>query len=93
MKSRPSPERQQKVTAPEADYDEAVYHLKGQLPKGKVKADGSLVLKVYYDLNEYKLTYDPDGGTLDETEVSAKPGDKISLPVPVRDGYTFEGWY
>ena len=50
-------------------------------------------MKVYYDLNEYKLTYDPDGGTLDETEVSAKPGDKISLPVPVRDGYTFEGWY
>ena len=83
----------EEVTAPEADYDEAVYHLKGQLPKGKVKADGSLVLKVYYDLNEYKLTYDPDGGTLDETEVSAKPGDKISLPVPVRDGYTFEGWY
>lgn len=83
----------EEVTAPEADYDEAVYHLKGQLPKGKVKADGSLVLKVYYDLNEYKLTYDPDGGILDETEVSAKPGDKISLPVPIRDGYTFEGWY
>ena len=34
-------------------------------------ADGSLVLKVYYDLNEYKLTFDAKGGESDQTEVTA----------------------
>ena len=70
-----------------------VYHRKGELASGKVKADGSLVLKVYYDLNTYTLTYDPKGGTLDETTLIARPGERIGVPVPVREGYTFEGWY
>lgn len=81
------------VTAPEGDYSSVVYHRKGELASGEVKADGSLVLKVYYDLNIYTLTYDPKGGTLDETTLTARPGERIGVPVPVREGYTFEGWY
>ena len=81
------------VTAPEGDYSSVVYHRKGNLASGEVKADGSLVLKVYYDLNTYTLTYDPKGGTLDETTLTARPGERIGVPVPVREGYTFEGWY
>ena len=81
------------VTAPEGDYSSVVYHRKGELASGEVKADGSLVLKVYYDLNTYTLTYDPKGGTLDETTLTARPGERIGVPVPVREGYTFEGWY
>lgn len=81
------------VTAPEGDYSSAVYHRKGELASGEVKADGSLVLKVYYDLNIYTLTYDPKGGTLDETTLTARPEERIGVPVPVREGYTFEGWY
>ena len=56
-------------------------------------ADGSLVLKVYYDLNEYKLTFDAKGGESDQTEVTARYGDKIASPMPTRKGYVFEGWY
>ena len=37
--------------------------------------------------------YDPKGGTLDETTLTARPGERIGVPVPVREGYTFEGWY
>ena len=81
------------VTAPDAGYDTVIYHLNGTLPKGTVKADGSLVLKVYYDLNSYTLTYDAKGGTVDEAETTARPGEKIAIPVPERDGYIFEGWY
>lgn len=83
----------EKVTAKAADLDEKVYHLKGELPKGTIKADGSLVLKVYYDLNEYKLTFDAKGGESDQTEVTARYGDKIASPMPTRKGYVFEGWY
>ena len=83
----------EEVTAKAADLDEKVYHLKGELPKGTIKADGSLVLKVYYDLNEYKLTFDAKGGESDQTEVTARYGDKIASPMPTRKGYVFEGWY
>lgn len=83
----------EEVTAKAADLDEKVYHLKGELPKGTIKADGSLVLKVYYDLNEYKLTFDAKGGESDQTEATARYGDKIASPMPTRKGYVFEGWY
>lgn len=83
----------EEVTAKAADLDEKVYHSKGELPKGTIKADGSLVLKVYYDLNEYKLTFDAKGGESDQTEVTARYGDKIASPMPTRKGYVFEGWY
>ena len=83
----------EEVTAKAADLDEKVYHLKGELPKGTIKADGSLVLKAYYDLNEYKLTFDAKGGESDQTEVTARYGDKIASPMPTRKGYVFEGWY
>lgn len=83
----------EEVTAKAADLDEKVYHLKGELPKGTIKADGSLVLKVYDDLNEYKLTFDAKGGESDQTEVTARYGDKIASPMPTRKGYVFEGWY
>lgn len=43
----------------------------------------------------YTVTFDPNGGTL-TGEASAETGDDgtlDSLPVPVRDGYDFTGWY
>ncbi len=38
------------------------------------------------------LTFDPDGGSAIEP-ITAQPGDAITLPTPVRPGYTFAGWY
>ena len=53
---------------------------------GTVKADSSLVLKVYYSRNQYKLTVD---GTT--TEVYYGAALEIADPAP-RKGYTFTGW-
>ena len=53
---------------------------------GEVKADGSLVLKVYYSRNQYKLTVD---GTT--TEVYYGAALEIADP-EARTGYTFAGW-
>lgn len=90
------------VTAPAGEevYDPSIYHLKDNtaLPSGTVEADGSLELKVYYDLNTYKVTYDkmaddavmPDGA---ESTFSVRPGEKLVTAVPTRDGYSFAGWY
>lgn len=38
------------------------------------------------------LVFDENGGS-DVQDVSAAAGEKITLPVPERDGYIFAGWY
>ena len=53
---------------------------------GEVKADGSLVLKVYYSRNQYKLT-------VDGNVTNVYYGAAISVSEPAaREGYTFAGW-
>ena len=53
---------------------------------GEVKADGSLVLKVYYSRNQYKLT-------VDGSVTNVYYGAAISVSEPAaREGYTFAGW-
>ena len=39
-----------------------------------------------------KLVFDENGGT-DVDDISAPVGTSITLPVPVREGYDFAGWY
>ena len=53
---------------------------------GTVAADSSLVLKVYYSRNQYKLTV--DGA---ESDVYFGAALEIADPAP-REGYTFAGW-
>ena len=52
---------------------------------GEVKADGSLVLKVYYSRNQYKLT-------VDGAESMVYYGAAISVAEPTKAHETFEGW-
>ena len=53
---------------------------------GTVAADGSLVLKVYYSRNQYKLT-------VDGNVTNVYYGAAISVSEPAaREGYTFAGW-
>ena len=52
---------------------------------GEVKADGSLVLKVYYSRNQYKLT-------VDGAESMVYYGAAISVAEPTKEHETFEGW-
>ena len=53
---------------------------------GTVLADGSLVLKVYYSRNQYKLT-------VDGVETDVYYGAALNVAEPAaREGYTFAGW-
>ena len=52
---------------------------------GEVKADGSLVLKVYYSRNQYKLT-------VDGAESMVYYGAAISVAEPTKAHETFNGW-
>ena len=52
---------------------------------GKVEADGSLVLKVYYSRNQYKLS-------VDGAESMVYYGAAISVAEPTKAHETFDGW-
>jgi hypothetical protein len=52
---------------------------------GKVEADSSLVLKVYYSRNQYKLT-------VDGAESMVYYGAAISVAEPTKENETFNGW-
>ena len=61
---------------------------------GTIAEDGSLVLKLYYDRIEYKVTFDTKGGTPKPDDQTKKYGEKVTKPNdPKIEGYTFAGWY
>ncbi len=61
------------------------------LEEAQIAADGSLVLKVYYSRNSYKVTFDAAGGEEKEAQ-TYKYGQALNLGVAAKTGYTFLGW-
>ena len=52
------------------------------------------VIKASWDPNTYTVTYDVNGGdALDASTQTVTYGEEITLAVPTRTGYTFDGWY
>ena len=70
-------------------------------PQGYIIAeDGTYLVteaattKAYYRPKEYKLTFDPNGGSTSVTEKTVYYGDYYrDMPTPVRAGHTFVGWF
>ena len=67
---------------------------------GKIKGDGTLILKVYYDRNKYNVTYGYDGDIPTGAPVLPAGGTytygadvTVASPVTAPAGYTFVGWY
>ncbi len=81
------------VTAENENYDSVKYVLAKDLPEGIVQADGSLVLKVYYDRITYNITYDANGGTVSNNKLTAKWESNVISPVALKTGFGFGGWY
>ena len=67
----------------------------GTVPSGVIAADGSLVLRLYYDRETLRVTFDAgEGGTLtDEAEKTFRYGQTFSVTDPTRPDYHFIGWY
>ena len=76
-------------------YTENTTH-KDRVPSGEIPASGTLVLKLFYDLNDYKVTYvfespSPANAILPQEETKHF-GDIVTTPTPTLEGYTFSGW-
>ncbi len=84
----------EEVTASENSYnyfnfnDDAV----GTLLSGRIKADGSLSLKLYYDRETFTVDYLVDGVPYGE-QARYKYGATIAYPArPEKEGYIFDAW-
>ena len=62
-----------------------------KIEKGSI---GDVNLVANYSIKEYTIDYVLNGGKF-ESEIVTKYTieDEITLPIPVKDGYEFEGWY
>ena len=57
----------------------------------KIAADGSTVVKIYYDRYYFLMNFDLDGGYGVEP-IYARYDAPISVGTPTKPGYTFKGW-
>ncbi len=61
-----------------------------------IAADGSTCVRYEYRRKSVTMMLDVDGGALPEgaeAVISGKFESELQLPIPVREGYGFEGWY
>ncbi len=59
-----------------------------------IAADGSTVVKIYYDRETYTVTFNPDGGSTVPAQEGIRYQNKAEKPSdPTKQGYQLEGWY
>jgi uncharacterized repeat protein (TIGR02543 family) len=65
-----------------------------RLATAAISADGSLVLKLYYDRDTFTVSFDSDEGSDVGNKTGVRYEAKITSPdAPTKTGYTFDGWY
>lgn len=85
------------VTAAPRHYDHFALNesAAGTVSSGAITADGKLVLRLYYDRETLRVTFNAgEGGTLtDNAEKTFRYGQTFSVTAPTRPDYHFIGWY
>ncbi len=67
--------------------------IEATVQSGNIEGDGSLVLKLYYDRNEYQISFGTGAGSLVETVSGVFGGLLLKPDDPTNEGHVFEGWY
>ena len=73
-------------------YEENKTH-KDRIEKGSIKADGSLVLKLYYDKIKYTVTFDPQNDTQIPDQIVPYQDKATEPKEPTKKDNEFKGWY
>ena len=64
------------------------------VPGGSYTANAAVTLYAQWTVNTYVVTFDAQGGSVTPASKSVTYGQPYgSLPVPVRAGYRFDGWF
>lgn len=53
----------------------------------------NVTLTPRWQANSYTITFDPNGGSMENTTLDVTYDSAYTLPTPTRTGYTFNGWY
>ena len=83
-----------KVTATQKTFPHFSYNVARSTAAGTVAADGSLVLRMYYNREQYTVTFAGNGGTLKSGNATQTVyyGNAAVPPTFTRNGYNFTGW-
>lgn len=66
----------------------------GEIQQGRIAADGTTVVDIYYTRNYYMVQFDANGGVNGPEPVYAKYGATYNMPDgPTKTGYDFAGWF
>jgi len=60
---------------------------------GRFTYDKDLNLTAMWMKQKHTIYLDPDGGTVASSSIKVEYGSSYSLPRPVREGYSFTGWF
>jgi uncharacterized repeat protein (TIGR02543 family) len=52
-----------------------------------------IIIKSLWNADKYKITYEANGGYVNNSEQTVSYNASYVLEIPTRTGYTFEGWY
>ena len=52
-----------------------------------------IVISASWSPNQYTITFDANGGSLSSNQLKVTYDKSYTLPIPIRPGYTFNGWY
>ena len=83
------------VSATPKHYDHYTYDNTQGKASGTITTEGDLVLKLYYNLNEYTLTYNGNGadsGSMDSKTAKYESTFALASNAFTREGYSFTGW-
>ncbi|MBQ8293162.1 MAG: InlB B-repeat-containing protein [Bacilli bacterium] len=65
----------------------------GELTKIEKGSTGDLMLKAVWEIEEFDIVYELDGGTLEKPINKFTYNDEVELAEPSKTGYIFKGWY
>ena len=79
----------------ENKYSHYIFNSEKSIISGTITGDENLVLKIYYDRENYNLVLNTNGGTINDENVDRYTyGIETVLPTFVtKNGYIFLGWY
>jgi uncharacterized repeat protein (TIGR02543 family) len=82
------------VTAASRSYTGYTYFPShsGEVKSGTVLANGNLILKLYYQINKFTVTFKDHNGDILKAQTVEYGKDASAPKDPTRRGYTFTGW-
>ena len=75
------------------DMDGKILYVFNEQYHGDCRTDYASELKEVETAQEYTVTFDANGGSVNPSSATTKDGKLESLPTPTRGGYDFLGWY